>query len=46
VDKAIANGGSTNDKAQDYGFMYDHSFVDPDGHQWGVFHMSGLPPQK
>ena len=45
VKKAIAAGGSTNDKAEDLGFMYSHSFSDLDGHQWGLFHMSSMPPQ-
>jgi hypothetical protein len=31
VAKAVAAGGSTYDKPEDYGFMYTHSFVDPDG---------------
>jgi predicted lactoylglutathione lyase len=44
VAKALAAGGSTYDKAEDFGFMYTHSFVDPDGHGWGVFHMSAPPP--
>ena len=44
VGKAVAAGGSTYDKAEDFGFMYTHSFVDPDGHGWGLFHMSP-PPQ-
>ena len=44
VAKAVAAGGSTYDKAEDFGFMYTHSFVDPDGHGWGLFHMSALPP--
>jgi hypothetical protein len=46
VAKAIAAGGSTYDKPEDFGFMYTHSFVDPDGHGWGLLHMSALPPQK
>ena len=46
VAKAIAAGGSTYDKAEDFGFMYTHSFVDPDGHGWGLFHMSAPPPQS
>jgi predicted lactoylglutathione lyase len=29
VAKAVAAGGSTYDKPEDYGFMYTHSFVDP-----------------
>jgi predicted lactoylglutathione lyase len=45
VKKAIGAGGSTNDKAEDLGFMYSHSFVDLDGHQWGLFHMNAMPPQ-
>src|SRR3954469_12024105 len=28
VAKAVAAGGSTYDKAEDFGFMYTHSFVD------------------
>jgi hypothetical protein len=39
--KAIAAGGSTYDKAEDFGFMYTHSFVDLDGHGWGLVHMTG-----
>jgi predicted lactoylglutathione lyase len=38
VAKALAAGGSTYDKAEDLGFMYSHSFVDLDGHGWGLFH--------
>ena len=45
VAKALAAGGSTHDKAEDFGFMYTHSFLDPDGHGWGLFHMSALPPK-
>jgi predicted lactoylglutathione lyase len=43
VAKAVAAGGSTYDKPEDYGFMYTHSFVDPDGHGWGLVHMSAMP---
>lgn len=46
VAKAVASGGSTFDKPEDYGFMYTHSFVDPDGHQWGLIHISAMPPQN
>ena len=46
VAKAIAAGGSTYDKPEDYGFMYTHSFVDPDSHGWGLVHMSAMPEQK
>lgn len=43
VAKALAAGGSSHDEPEDFGFMYTHSFVDPDGHSWGVLHMSGEP---
>ena len=46
VAKALAAGGSTYDKPEDLGFMYSHSFVDPDGHGWGLFHMSSIPGQE
>ena len=46
VAKAVAAGGSTYDKAEDFGFMYTHSFVDLDGHGWGLFHMSAPPPNQ
>ena len=41
VAKALAAGGTTYDKAEDLGFMYTHSFVDPDGHPWEVAHNPG-----
>jgi predicted lactoylglutathione lyase len=43
VAKALAAGGSTYDKPEDFGFMYTHSFLDPDGHGWGLVHMSASP---
>jgi predicted lactoylglutathione lyase len=43
VARALAAGGSTYDEPEDLGFMYSHSFVDPDGHGWGLFHMTGMP---
>jgi len=43
VAKALAAGGSTYDEPEDFGFMYTHSFVDLDGHGWGVLHMSPQP---
>lgn len=43
VAKALAAGGTTYDKPEDFGFMYTHSFIDLDGHGWGVLHMSGTP---
>lgn len=43
VAKALAAGGTTYDQPEDLGFMYSHSFVDLDGHGWGVLHMSAQP---
>ena len=45
VDKALAAGGSEPMEAKDYGFMYQRSFQDLDGHQWEVVHMdeAGMP---
>jgi predicted lactoylglutathione lyase len=43
-DKALASGGSPFAEPKDYGFMYQRSFQDPDGHLWEVFYMSGEPP--
>jgi predicted lactoylglutathione lyase len=40
VAKALAAGGTTHDVPEDLGFMYSHSFIDLDGHGWGVLHMS------
>jgi predicted lactoylglutathione lyase len=39
VDKALAAGGSEPMEAKDYGFMYQRSFQDIDGHLWEVVHM-------
>jgi len=39
VASALAAGGTSYDQAEDLGFMYSHSFVDPDGHGWGLFHI-------
>ena len=39
VRTALANGGSPSEEAIDHGFMYNHSFQDPDGHLWEVFWM-------
>ncbi len=41
ADKALAAGGSAFADPKDYGFMYQRSFQDPDGHLWELFHMSG-----
>ena len=45
VAKALAAGGTTYDKPEDFGFMYTHSFVDLDGHGWGLLHMTAMPEQ-
>jgi uncharacterized protein len=39
VKKAVESGGRTPVPARDLGFMYQHSFQDPDGHVWEVFWM-------
>lgn len=46
VRKAVAAGGSTYNEPQDYGFMYQHGFQDPDGHIWEMFYMdpAAVPP--
>jgi predicted lactoylglutathione lyase len=44
ADTALASGGSTFAEPKDYGFMYQRSFQDPDGHLWEVFHMGEAPP--
>jgi predicted lactoylglutathione lyase len=43
---ALTSGGTPSQEAQDYGFMYNHSFQDPDGHLWEVMWMdpAGPPP--
>jgi len=43
VAKALAAGGSTYDQPEDLGFMYSHSFIDLDGHGWGVLYMAPQP---
>ncbi|MFC5069729.1 VOC family protein [Flaviflagellibacter deserti] len=45
VKKAVAAGGSLYAEPKDYGFMYQHSFQDLDGHSWEVFYMdeSAIP---
>lgn len=39
VGKALAAGGGKSQDPKDYGFMYQHSFQDPDGHIWEVVWM-------
>jgi len=43
VARALAAGGTTYDEPEDFGFMYTHSFLDLDGHGWGLAHMSAMP---
>lgn len=45
VAKALAHGGSSYAEPKDYGFMYQDSFADPDGHQWELIHLSAMPPE-
>ena len=47
VAKAVAAGATTPNAPVDHGFMYQHGFADPDGHQWEVFwmDMSAAPAQ-
>jgi predicted lactoylglutathione lyase len=45
VAKALSAGGTTQGKPEDDDFMYQHDFSDPDGHQWGLFHMKAVPQQ-
>ena len=43
VKAAITAGGSTYNRPQDHGFMYQHGFQDLDGHIWELVYMSGEP---
>lgn len=45
VRKAVAAGASVYMEPADHGWMYQHSFADPDGHQWEIVYMdeSSLP---
>jgi predicted lactoylglutathione lyase len=38
--KALASGGTEAGSARDYGFMYQRSFRDPDGHTFEIFYMN------
>lgn len=40
IQRALANGGTVFEDAEDHGFMYQHSFLDPDGHGWNLIHMA------
>lgn len=39
VQKALAAGGTTHAEPKDYGFMYQHSYQDLDGHIWELVYM-------
>jgi predicted lactoylglutathione lyase len=43
VTRALAAGAAATREARDYGFMYQHGFADPNGHQWEVFWMDEAP---
>ena len=47
VAAAVAAGATVTQPARDYGFMYQRSFADLDGHQWEPFFMApdAAPPQ-
>lgn len=48
VDKAAAAGATIPNPATDYGFMYQHSFADLDGHHWEFVWMdpNGAPEHQ
>ncbi len=39
VDRAKESGATIYNEPQDHGWMYMHSFADPDGHQWEFMYM-------
>ncbi len=47
VKTALENGGAPANDPPDHGFMYQATFLDPDGHHWEVVWMdpSAMPPQ-
>jgi len=38
-EKAVKAGGTDYIEGKDYGWMYQRTFLDPDGHHWEVFYM-------
>lgn len=40
MEKVIKASGSEYMKTQDYGWMYNRTFLDLDGHHWEVFYMN------
>lgn len=39
IEKAVKAGGTDYQEAKDYGWMYQRTFLDIDGHHWEVFYM-------
>jgi uncharacterized protein len=39
IEKAVKAGGSEYMETRDYGWMYQRTFLDIDGHHWEVFYM-------
>lgn len=39
IEKVVAAGGKESREPDDYGFMWQRSFEDPDGHLWEVCYM-------
>jgi len=39
IEKAVKAGGTDYNRANDYGWMYQKTFLDLDGHHWEVFFM-------
>lgn len=46
VEEMAMKAGATNAEAADDGFMYQHSFADPDGHCWASNYLSAPPPSQ
>jgi uncharacterized protein len=46
VNKAVAAGSPATSEPQDYGFMYNRGFTDPDGHLWEYSYMLPQPVQQ
>lgn len=45
VARALAAGGTISRPPDDDGFMYSHDYDDLDGNGWGLFCMTGAPPE-
>jgi uncharacterized protein len=46
IQTALEAGGKKYSEPQDHGWMYQHAFEDPDGHQWEIFYMDPKGPPK